>query len=97
MQGRLPGTHAECVDSAFERRDALLEHVIGWVVYSGVTVPFDFEIEQRRSMFGAIECERDRLIDRNRDRPGRRIAVVTAVNGKRFASEMPWFPARFRG
>ena len=54
MQGRLPGTDAECVDSAFERRDALFEHVIGWVVYPGVTVPFDFEIEQRRSMLGAF-------------------------------------------
>src|SRR5262249_19158948 len=39
-----------------------------------------FQIEQRRAMVGAVERVRDRLIDGDGDRLGRRVDFVAAVN-----------------
>ena len=51
-----------------------------------VAIAIDLEVEQRRAMVGAVEGVGDGLIDRHGDGLGRRIDVVAAVNGDRFAS-----------
>ena len=43
---------------------------------------FDFKIEQRRAVVGAVELVGHGLVDRHRDRLGRRIAIVAALNGQ---------------
>ena len=87
------------VDSSLERGDAPLQHRGGRVADAGVAIALDLEIEQRRSMVGAVERIRDRLIDRHGHGLRRRIDLVAAVNGDRLASSrcdlglMPGEPA----
>ena len=92
VQRRLPGADAERLDAAFERGDAAFEHVGRRVADAAVAVAVDFEIEQRRAMFGAVELVGDGLVDRDRDRLGRRIGLIAAVDGNRFAFHA--FPPR---
>src|SRR5206468_1152067 len=73
------------VESSLEGGDAPLQHGGRRIADAGVAVSFDFEIEQRSSMVGAVERIGDRLVDRHRNGLGRRIDLVAAVNGNRFA------------
>ena len=92
VQRRLPGTHAQRLDAAFERGDAALEHGGRRVADAAVAVTLGFEIEQGGAVIGAVELVGDGLVDRDRDRPGRRFGLVTAVDGHRVAFHA--FPPR---
>jgi hypothetical protein len=92
VQRRLPGTHAQGLDAAFERSDAALEHGGRRVADAAVAVTVGFEIEQGGAVIGAVEFVGDGLIDRDRDRPGCRFGLVTAVYGHRVA--LHTFPPR---
>ncbi len=54
-RGRLPARERQSRDAAFERRDALFEHVVGRVHDAGVDVAELFQREQVRRMLGALE------------------------------------------
>ena len=70
-------TNAQRFNPSLERGDALLENPISRISDSGVNIALNFEVEQRCSMFGAIELKRDRLIDRDRHGVSRGVAIVT--------------------
>ena len=76
----LAGGDGERARAAFEQRDALLEDLGRRIGDAAVAEAFGFEIEQRGAMIGAVELIGDGLVDRRRDRLGRRIAIETAVN-----------------
>src|SRR5580704_14721341 len=84
----LSAGYAERADPAFERGDAAFEYVAGWVADPAVAVALDFQVEQRRAMFRAVERVRNRLIDRNGDRLGRRIGFIATVDGNGFALKL---------
>ena len=56
---------AHCVPPSFERSDASLEHCGGRVADAGVAVPVHLQVEQRRSMLGAIKFISDCLVNRH--------------------------------
>src|SRR5437763_12726587 len=84
----IPRTVAQGLTPSLERGHAPFKHCSGGVADSAVTISLGFEIKQRRSMVGAVECIRDRLIDRNRHGLGRRIDFVAAVNGNRLLAHV---------
>ena len=88
VQSGLPAADASAPTPAFERSDAPFEHVAGRIADSAVAIALDLEIEQGSTVLGAVEGIGDGLIDRHRDRPGRRIDLVPAVDGKRFVSQI---------
>ena len=75
-RGRLAGADGQRRHTAFECRDALLEHVGGRVHDAGIDVTKLLEGEEIRRMLGPAELVGGRLIDRHRHRSGRRIAAV---------------------
>ena len=79
-----PGRERERRDAAFERRDALLEHVLRRVHDAGVDVAEFLQAEQVRGVLGAVELVGRGLIDRHRDGIGRLIAPPAGVQGQRF-------------
>ena len=85
---RLPGAHAQGVETALERGDTPLEHRGGRVADAAVAKALDFEIEQGRAVVGAVERIRDRLINRDSHGLRRRIVFVAAVNGDRLSSHL---------
>ena len=80
VQRRLAGGGAQRGDAAFEFGDAALENVGGRIADPRVAKALGLEVEQRRAVIGAVEFISDVLIDRHRDRLGRRIASEAAVN-----------------
>ena len=96
MQGRLTGAYTQRSHAAFEGRDALFEHVIGGVADASVTMSFHFEVEECCSMLCALECVGDGLIDRYRNRPGRRLNIVSAVDGDCFVTQLHASPVATR-
>src|ERR1700733_5671201 len=93
----LAAGNAHCVAASFEGRDPSLQHSSSWVTNPGISIAVHFQVEERRCVFGAIECISDRLVDRHRDSFGCGINVITAVDCNRFpfhAFTRPWpFPA----
>jgi hypothetical protein len=85
VQRRLSGADAQRLDAAFERGDAALEYGGCRIADAAVAMAVGFEIEQRGAVIGALELVGDGLVDRNRDRPGRRLGLVTAVDRHRVA------------
>ena len=60
---RLPGGHRQRAGAAFDRGDALLEHVGGRVHDPGVDVPELLQGEQVRRVLGVLEDVGGRLVD----------------------------------
>jgi hypothetical protein len=85
VQRRLPGGDAQRLDTAFKRGDAPLEYGRCRIADAAVAMAVGFEIEQRGAVIGALELVGDGLVDRNRNRPGRRLGLVTAVDRHRVA------------
>ena len=81
VERRLPRAHAHRLEAAFERGDAALKHRDGRIADAAVAEAFDFKIEQRGAVLGAVELVGYGLIDRNRDGLGRRLGFITAVDG----------------
>jgi hypothetical protein len=77
---RLAARNAQRFDAAFERGDAAFQHIDSRVADPAVAVTVDLEVEQRGAMFGGVERIGDRLIDWNRDRVRRGVALVAAVD-----------------
>src|SRR5436190_41104 len=86
MQRGLAGRDGECTDAAFELGDALLKHGRGRVGDAAVAIAFDFEIEQRGAVIGAVERIGYRLIDRHGDGLGRWIGLVAGVDSERLTA-----------
>ena len=79
QRGRLPGSHRERRHAALERRHPLLQHGLGRIPDAGVDVAQLFQGEQIAGVFGRIELVRRRLIDRHRNRGGRRVGTIPCV------------------
>ena len=83
MSAAWPVLDAQRVDAAFQRGDAAFQHRGRRIADAAVAIALDLEIEQRGAVIGAVELVGHRLIDRHRDRFGRRVGIVAAVNGHR--------------
>ncbi len=83
-RGRLPARQSQRRDPAFERRDALFEHIVGRVHDAGVDVAELLQRKQVGGVLGALELVRGRLIDRHGDRAGGRIGAPASVQRKGF-------------
>ena len=81
----LAGGHAHRLHSAFERGHAPLQHGSGRIADARVAVALGFQIEERRGVFGAVECVGHGLVDGHRNGLRRRVGLVTGVNGDCFA------------
>ena len=81
VQRGLSAGDAQCANAALECGYAPLEHVARRVADSAVAVSFNFEIEQRRAVLGAVERVRDRLVNGHGDGFSRRIDFVATVDG----------------
>ena len=68
---------------ALERRDPLLEHVVGRVHDAGIDVAELLQREQARGVGGVVELVAGGLIDRDGDGLGRRVAPPTGVQRDR--------------
>jgi hypothetical protein len=68
---------------------AFLEHVGGRVRDPAVPEAWDFQIEHRSGLVGALEFIGDVLIDRRRHRPCGGVASEAAVNRDRFEPHRP--------
>ena len=82
---RLPAAGAERLHSAFERRHAAFQHRGGRISDTGVAKTFGFEIEQRRSVVGAIERIGRGLINGHGHGFGGRVDLIATVNGHGFS------------
>src|SRR5215469_14812348 len=69
--------------TAFERRDALLEHRGRWITDPRVDVAERLQAKQRSSMIDAFKDIGRRLIDRRGARAGGRIGLGAGMNGER--------------
>ena len=81
---RLARSEREGGDAAFQRRDALLQHVHGRVHDAGVDVAHLLQREEARGMAGVVELEGGRLVDRDRDRAGGGIGAPAGMKRDRF-------------
>ena len=73
---RLTGSHGQRTHAAFQSRDTPLKSVLRRVHDARVNIAELLEREEIGGMFGAIEDERGRLIDRHRARVGGAIGVL---------------------
>ena len=78
--GGLAGRQRQGGNAAFEGRDALFQHVLGGIHDAAVDIARHLEVEQVRAVLRAVEGEGHGLVDRHRDRPGRRLRRVAAVH-----------------
>ena len=95
VQRGLTRAHAKRFQSSFQGGDATLEYCISRIADAAIAVSFDLEIEERRSVLGAVECIRDGLIDRDGHRPRRGVDFIAAVDGDRFVphpTNLIYFP-----
>jgi len=86
VQRRLTCAHAQGFDAPFQCRDATLENFDRRIADPTVAEPVNLEVEQGGAVFGGIKGVRNGLVDRNRDRMGSRVVLVTAVNRDGLAS-----------
>jgi hypothetical protein len=86
--GGLPGGESQSADAAVERRQALLEHVVGGVHQPRVNVAEFLQSEQVRGAIGVLEHVTRSGIDG--DRPGRRgrVGLLAGMQSKRAET---WF------
>jgi hypothetical protein len=82
--GRLAGGQRQPGDAALECRDALFQHIRGRIHDPGVDVALDLEVEQVRTVLGAVEGVGRGLVDRHGHGLGDRIRGVAGVDGERF-------------
>ena len=82
IQRRLTGACAQRIDPAFQQGNAALQHGDRRIADAAVAMAFDFKVEQRGAVIGAVEFVGDGLIDRHRHRFGGRVGFVAAVNGQ---------------
>ena len=81
---RLARSEAQGGDAAaVQRGDALLQHVVGRVHDAGVDVCRVRQAKQVRGVLGIAELVAGRLVDRNGDRVGGRIAAVARMKNER--------------
>lgn len=78
--GGMAGSDRERPGAAFERGDALFEHVVGRVAEPRIDVAEGLQAEQRGGMLDIVEDERRRLIDRGCARAGGGIGLGACVN-----------------
>ena len=83
-RGRLTAGQRQPRDAAFERGDALLQHIVGRVADARVDVAEFLQREQIGGVLGAVELIGGRLIDRHGDGAGRRIGAPAGMQGERF-------------
>ncbi len=69
-------------DAAFERRDALFEHVVGGIHDAGVDVARHLQVEQVRAVPGAVEGVGRRLVDGHRHGAGGGVGCLSGVDGE---------------
>jgi len=77
--GRLARGDRQSRSAAFQRRDAGLERVPGWVLDAGVDVAQLLKREEPRSVPGVLELVGGRLVDRHRDRAADWIGAIGAA------------------
>ena len=82
--GRHAAGHGQGADPAFQRRDALLQHVVGRVHDPRIDVARHLEVEQVGAVLGVVEGERGGLVNRHGHRLGGRVGAVTGVDGQGF-------------
>ena len=70
---RHAGRHGHRRNAAFQRRDALFQHIGGRVHDAGVDIARRFQIEQVGAVLGAVEGVGHGLVDRHRDRARGRV------------------------
>ena len=75
--------------AALEQVDAPFQDVDCRIGDPAVAEPFDFEIEQRCAMIGALELIGDVLVDRRRHGARRRIVAKSPVKSDRLKSHSP--------
>ena len=61
------------------------QHGSGGIADTGVAVALDFQVEERRGVFGAVEGVGHGLVDGYRNRAVCGVGLVTSVNGDCFA------------
>ena len=76
----LTGRQEQCRDAALERRDALLDDVLGRVHDPGVDVAGLGKAEQRGGVLGAVERVGRGLVDRQRPRVGGDVGGLAGVD-----------------
>src|SRR5579872_1224192 len=82
---RLSAGDTQCINSALQRGHPTLQHSRGWVCYASVPISIRLQVEQCRSMVGAIELIGNGLIDRYRDCFGSRIDLIAVMNSDRLS------------
>jgi hypothetical protein len=81
---RLAGPQREAGHAAFQRRDALFQHVHGGVHDAGVDVAHLGQAEQALSVAGVLELEGGGLVDRHRHRTRGRVGTPAGVQRNGF-------------
>ena len=79
--GRLARRQRQRADAAFERSDALLQHIVGRVHDARVDVARHLQVEQIGAVLRVVKRKRNSLVDRHGHRAGRRVRAVAAVDG----------------
>ena len=82
--GRHAAGHGQGTDAAFQRRNALFQHVVGGVHDPRVDVARHLEVKQVGAVLGVVEGERGGLVNRHGHRLGGRVGAVTGVDGQGF-------------
>ncbi len=96
-RGRLAGGHRQRGDAAFERRDALFEHVGRRVPDAGIDVAELLQREQVGGVLGVVELVGGGLVDRHappRRWPDRRASRRAGQGFRAFCSRRPFFPRK---
>ncbi|MNS81596.1 hypothetical protein D3C72_1153100 [compost metagenome] len=88
--GRHARGHGQGRDPALQRRQTLLQHVGRRVHDAGVDIARHLQVEQVGPVLGVVEGVAGGLIDRHRDRLGRRVGRIAGVDGERV--ELHAFP-----
>ena len=81
---RLAGPQGEGRHAALDRREPLLQNVVGRVHDPGVNVPEFLQGEQVRRVLGAVELIGRGLVDRHGDRIGGAVATPAGMQRQRF-------------
>ena len=84
----MAGGNTQRSDATFERRNLLLQRIIGRVHDAGVDVPEFLERKHVRRMLRIVEHVTRRLIDRRDPRIGRRVRLAASMNGESFGAKV---------
>jgi hypothetical protein len=82
--GGLPRGQGECGDTAFERGQALFQHILGRVHDARIDVALNLQVEQVGSVLGIVESEGHGLVDRHGHSARGRVGIIAAVDGDGF-------------